>query len=422
MFGLLVLIGCAWLLSVDRRRAPWKLVAIGLGLQLVLALLLLKVPGAYRAVEAVALFFVRLIGFSEAGSRFVFGPLADAGAGGWGFVFAFQVLPSIIFFSALSSLLYYLGVLQWLVYAFAWVMRRTMGLSGAESLAAAANVFVGQTEAPLAVRPYIAGMSRSEILALMTGGMATIAGAVLVAYIIMLGGDSEADRLRFGSHLITASILSAPAALVMAKLMIPATGPPNQEMIIDRSFLGTNVFDAITRGATDGLKLALNIGAVLIVFTALIALVNWMLGAGLGSWTGLNAFIADRSGGAYEQVSFELLVGLLFAPLAWVVGVPSGDLLVVGQLLGEKTVINEFIAYSSLGEIRAEGGLSDRAAVIATYALCGFANFASVGIQISNLSILAPEQRPVLAALGFRALVAGTLACLMTAAIAGMVA
>lgn len=421
MLGLGLMVGLLWAASANRKEIPWRLVGSGLLLQVVLALLVLKVPGCGHVLDAVSRFFVAILGFSLAGAKFLFGDLAVR-ANDYGAYFAFRVVPSIIFFSAFTSLLFYLGVLQRFVQGFAWVMSRTMRLSGAESLAAAANVFLGQTEAPLLIKPYIAKMTRSEVLALMTGGMATIAGAVLVAFIGFLGGEDPEQQTLFAKHLLTASLLSAPAALVCAKMLLPETEPVERDLRVARESVGVNVFDAIAGGTTQGLALAFNVAAMLIVFIAFIALVNFLLVEGVGKVTGLNGWVEEMSGGRFEALSLEWIFALLFAPVAWIIGVDWASCLAVGQLLGEKLVVNEFVAYIHLGEMIKAGTLTDpRAVILCTYALCGFANFSSIGIQIGGIGALAPEQRPVLSQLALRALYGGTMACLMTAAVAGMV-
>lgn len=420
VLGWSVLLGFCWLICGKRKNINWRLIAAGLGLQVTLALIVMKVPVFASFVGWVSSVFVAIISFSEHGALFIFGPnLVD---NSFGAIFAFKVLPSIIFFSALSSILYYLGILQMVVYAFAWVMRRTMGLSGAESLAMAANIFVGQTEAPLVVRPYLESMSRSEMMCLMTGGMATIAGGVLVAYMAMLGGDNAAAQQLFGTHLLTASLLNAPAAVVVAKLLMPETEPINQNMEISKDKIGENVFDAAVEGTTNGLKLAFNVGAILLVFTGLIAMLNFAFERGPGAWFGLNTWVVEWTEGNYDGFSLQFILGMLFAPVAWLIGVENHNLLLVGQLLGEKTVLNEFVAYSNLGEmIHGERILGNKSIIIATFALCGFANFASMGIQIGGIGTLAPGQRKTLAELAFRALIGGTTACLMTGCLAGVI-
>jgi len=416
--GLTALLGICWLLSSNRKLINWRLVLTGVGLQLVLAVLLIQVPFVRSIFKSVVDFFVIMISSTEKSAQFLFGDLAVPGSP---YGFAFFVLPTIVFFSALSSLLYYLGILQRVVYGFAWIMSKTMRLSGAESLAAAANVFIGQTEAPLVVKPYLESMSKSEIMCLMTGGMATIAGGVFGAYIAMLGGDSIAEKAEFGMHLLTASIISAPAAIVAAKLLYPETKKDIKTTLdIPRTAAGSNFLDSIARGTTDGLKLAVNVGAMLLAFMAFIYLTNEVL-AIIGGIGNMNEFVARNSGGLYPVLSLQYLLGFLFAPIAWLIGTPAGDLMAMGQLLGEKTILNEFVAYSSLEGFKTSGQMSQKSIILATYALCGFANFASIGIQIGGIGSIAPGQRKTLTELGFKSLIGGTIACLLTATIAGMI-
>lgn len=418
--GIVVFIGLAWCFSANRRAVPWRLVVVGMGLQFVFGLLVLRVDAVRVAVDAVGRFFVRILDFNEAGARFLFGNLVDASQS-WGFLFAFKILPTIIFFSAFTSLLFYLGILQRIVFVFAWIMSKTMKLSGAESLSASANIFLGQTEAPLLIKPYLATMTRSELLAVMVGGMATIAGAVMVAYISMLGGPTEEGQLLFAKHLLTASVLSAPAAVLIAKILEPQTEEINRHLEVPKEKIGSNALEAIANGTTDGLKLAINVGAMLLVFTALIAFANWILSAGIGGWSGINAWIADTTGGRYSELSMQYIMGLIFAPLAWLMGIDAGSLMVAGQVIGEKTILNEFYAYGTLAKLKESGVLADpRAQVILTYALCGFSNLASIGILIGGIGALAPNQRPVLAQLGLKALLGGSLACFLTACVAAM--
>jgi CNT family concentrative nucleoside transporter len=418
--GIVVFIGIAWCFSANRRAIPWRLVLTGMVLQVVFGLLVLRVDAVRVGVDAVGRFFVRILDFNEAGARFLFGNLIDASQS-WGFLFAFKILPTIIFFSAFTSLLFYLGILQRIVFVFAWIMSKTMKLSGAESLSASANIFLGQTEAPLLIKPYLATMTRSELLAVMVGGMATIAGAVMVAYISMLGGPTEAGQLLFAKHLLTASVLSAPAALLTAKILEPQTEEVNRHLEVPKEKIGSNALEAIANGTTDGLKLAVNVGAMLIVFTAMVAFANWILSAGLGGWSGLNAWIAETTSGRYTELSLQFVMGLIFAPLAWLMGIDAGSLMVAGQIIGEKTILNEFYAYGTLAKLKESGVLSDpRAQIILTYALCGFSNIASIGILIGGIGALAPNQRPVLAQLGLKALLGGSIACFLTACVAAM--
>lgn len=419
ILGLSFLVLVCWLFSSDRRAIDWRLVGIGLGLQVIFAFLVLKVPFVNVIFSYIAKGFVAILGWTEAGSVFLFDGLMNVPQSGY--IFAFQVLPVIVFFSALTSLLYYLGVLQRVVYGFAWVMKRTMRLSGAESLAAAGNIFLGQTEAPLLIKPYLPNMTRSEIMSLMSGGMATIAGAVFGAYVGYLGGTDPVEQQIFATHLLTASIMSAPAAIVAAKMLVPEKEKFIENLEVPRDRIGSNVLDAITNGASEGLRLAVNVGIMLLVFIALIEGVNVMLDSLIGSPTNLNAWIADSTDGAYDKLSLEYLFGLLLSPIAWLLGVPAEDTMLVGQLLGEKTVANEFVAYVSLGQMKMAGSLTHfKSLIIATYALCGFANFASIGIQIGGIGALAPGKRVLLSELGMKALIGGTAAAFFTAVLAGM--
>lgn len=437
LMGMTFLILVCYLLSSNRSRINWRLVISGLLLQLLFAVLVLKVPFVAKIFEWFSAKVVAFLALADVGANFVLGAWPEVAeifqvrfdADGniikepfsIGYMFAFKVLPTIVFFSAFTSLLYYLGILQKIVFAFAWVMSKTMRLSGAESLAAAANIFIGQTEAPLVVKPYLEKMTKSEMLCLMVGGMATIAGGVLAAFIAFLGGDSDAERIVFTKHLLTASIMSAPAAIVIAKMLYPEVEEVNTKLNIAREKIGSNVLDAISKGTTDGIKLAVNVGAMLLVFTSIMAVLNWISGDLIGSATGLNDMIASGTDGRYDSLSMQYLLGNIFAPVAWIIGVPAEDITVVGQLLGEKTILNEFYAYASLSQLKQEGIITNyRSIVIATYALCGFANFASIGIQIGGIGVLAPGQRTTLARFGVKALIGGTVAALLTATIAGM--
>ncbi|BAO54503.1 NupC/NupG family nucleoside CNT transporter [Nonlabens marinus] len=422
VIGIVFIIGLCFVLSANKKEIDWKLVATGLALQIIFAVSVLKIPAVAFVFDWVSDKVVDFLNVSEAGADFVFGDLIDVNSS-LGYIFAFKVLPTIVFFSAFTSLLYYLGILQKVVYGFAWVMSKTMRLSGSESLAAAVNIFIGQTEAPLVVKPYLDKMTKSEMLCLMVGGMATIAGGVLAAFIAFLGGDSDAEKIIFTKHLLTASIMSAPAAIIIAKILYPETDKEkiNRKLDISKEKIGSNVLDAISRGTTDGLKLAVNVGAMLLVFTAIMAVLNWMLGDLIGAPTGLNEQIAVWTDDRYTSFSMQYILGNLFAPVAWLIGVPFEDVIAVGQLLGEKTILNEFFAYGSLSTLKNTGVLVNyRSIVISTYALCGFANFASIGIQIGGIGVLAPSQRTVLAKFGIKALIGGTCAALLTATIAGM--
>lgn len=413
IFGLLVLFMVGYLFSKNRGAIDWKLVIKGTILQIVLAILILKVPFVSGIFDFLAKAFARVIEFAHNGATFLFGQ-GDAMPGMMK-NFAFWILPSVVFFSALSSLLYYFGILQLVVKGMAWVMKRVLGISGAESVAAAANIFIGQTEAPLLVKPYLSRMTRSEILCLMVGGMATIAGGVLAAVIGILGEGDAAKELFYAKHLLTASIMSAPAAIVFAKILVPETEKIDTNLNVAKDKIGVNALEAITNGTTDGLKLAVNVGAMLIVFISLVSFANYFLGK-IGDWTNLNDLIA--TGGMYSSLSFESISGYILSPFSWLLGVEWQDCMYFGQLLGEKTILNEFIAYPHLGEIQDE--LSQKTIIMSTYVLCGFANIASIGIQVGGIGILVPEKKSLLAKYGVIALIGGTLACMSTAVLAGM--
>lgn len=416
LLGLLAILGIAYLFSSDRRAINWALVGKGIGIQLILAFLILKVPFIESGFDILSKIFTKVVNMSHDGATFIFRAIGDVELHPAAMNFVTWILPSVIFFSALSSLLYYWGILQKFVYAMAWVMHRAMGLSGAESVAAAGNVFLGQTEAPLLVKPYLDKMTKSELLSLMVGGMATIAGGVLAAYIGFLGKGDPIRELYFAKHLLTASIMSAPAAIVFAKILYPEKEEIQRDLRVSKERLGGSTLEAIANGTTDGVRLAVNVAAMLLVFISLIALCNFGLDL-LGRKTGLNALIAH--GGLYDKLSFEFLMGYIFAPVAWVMGVPWEDATLFGQLLGEKTILNEFVAYPHLGEL--QDRMSQKSVLMATYALCGFANFASIGIQIGGIGALAPNRKGELAKFGMKALIGGTLACLSTAILVGMI-
>lgn len=377
-------------------------------------------PRIFKIIlQSVSNVFVSLINISHKGTEFMFGNLADPNQS-WAYVFAIQVLPNIIFFAALSSILYYLGVLQVIVYVFAYLLNK-LKISGAESLSTAANIFLGQTEAPLMIRPYLDKMTRSEILCIMVGGMANTAGSVLAAYVGFLGGTDVDQQHYFALHMLSQSIMSAPAAIVCSKILFPQTDEHmvSKDLTVPKEKLGDNFLDALSLGTTDGLKLAVNVGAMLIVFTALMYVVNGLMGW-IGDVTHLNEQIAISTSGRYQELSLQMVLGYVFSPVAWLIGVPSADMVAIGQLLGEKTILNEFVAYISLGQMKAGNVIQDpKSLLIATYALCGFANFASIGIQIGGISQLAPNQRRNLTELGVKALIGGTIACLMCGCIAG---
>lgn len=418
--GMFFLIAICYVFSNNRKAINWRVVGIGIVAMIGFALGVLG-KGKYNVfrilIEWLSQKFVEIINISHKGTEFIFGKLADP-SGGWAYVFGIQVLPNIIFFAALSALLYYLGILQKVVHFFAILLSK-LRISGAESVSTAANIFLGQTEAPLMIRPFLDKMNRSEILLIMVGGMANTAGSVLAAYVGFLGGTDPVQQNYFALHLLSQSIMSAPAAIICSKILFPQTESVDKEIRINKEKLGDNVLDALSLGTTDGIKLAVNVGGMLIVFTAVMYLLNWILGS-IGYHTGLNAIVKNLSGGRYDGLSFQMILGYIFAPVAWVIGVNPSEMVQVGQLLGEKTVINEFQAYITFGDMKAKGIITDpKSILITTYALCGFANFASIGIQIGGISQLAPNQRKNLTELGLKALLGGTIACLMCACIAG---
>lgn len=410
ILGLSILILICFSLSSHRKKISWKETFYALALQVLFAFFVLKVPGVVDFFNIISSFFVKVLDFTREGSLFLFGNLIDIKSSG--FIFAFQVLPTIVFFSALTTLFYYLGILQKIVYACAWVMSKGVKLSGAESLSTAGNIFLGQTEAPLLIKPYLPKMSRSEILCIMIGGMANIAGGVLAAYVGFLGGDDPVQRQMFATHLLCASIMSAPATILVSKILEPSL---DRETIdtklskIDVDTGGDNVIDALCIGTTEGVSLAINVGAMLLVFTAVVAMGNSLFhGAG-------QIFMGEGA-----NWSLHSILGTLFSPLAWVIGVNGDDIFKVGQLLGEKTILNEFYAYGTLAKFKAAQAFqSEKSLIISTYALCGFANFASIGIQVGGISQMAPNQRKNLSELGIKALIGGTICTMMTATIVG---
>ena len=418
LLGIAFCVGLAWLVSEKRKNISWYTVGVGLLIQLIIAILILQVGWIEHIFDWLGKAFVKVISFTDFGISFLMDSFVTQKMEPSLINFAFTVLPKIVFFSALSAILYYYGILQFFVKIFARIMGKLMRLSGAESLSAAANIFMGQTESPLLIKPYLRNMTRSELMAMMTGGMATIAGSVLASYIAFLGGDSSQEQVLFAKHLLTASVLSAPAAMVAAKIIVPETKAIAKKAQIADEIKSANVLEAITNGTTDGLKLAINVGAMLLVFTALVYLGNYLL-FWTGDLTGINNWIALNTG--YTELSFQFLVGYLGAPIAWMIGVPAEDIVLVGQLLGEKTILNEFYAYVTMGELKANGDfVHEKSMIMATYILCGFANIASIGIQVGGIGALVPERKGELSQLGLKALIAGTLACLFTACLVGI--
>lgn len=424
VIGIAIVVSIAFLFSENKSKIPWKIVGIGLLFQIVLAFLILNPFGVsfleyFRlGFQLLGKMFVAILDFSKAGADFLFGSFLDTEK--HGFLFAFQVLPTIIFFSALTSLLFYMGVIQKIVYYFALIMTKVLNLSGAESLSVAGNIFLGQTESPLMIKAYLAKMSRSELLLVMTGGMATLAGGVLAAYIAFLGGDDPIERLIFAKHLLAASFMAAPGAVIISKILIPQTQEIDSNVEVSKEKIGSNVLDSISNGTVEGLKLAVNVASMLLVFIAFLAMGNFIL-LKIGSFTGINSFINDFSNGQFSELSLQVILGYIFAPLMWLLGVCSEDITIVGRLIGEKLIMTEFIGYISLGDLKSTGSFAqEKSITMATYMLCGFANFASIGIQIGGIGSLAPGKRKLLSELGMKALLAGTLASLLSATIVGM--
>ena len=418
LLGMIVLIGIGYLFSSNRKAINWKTVGIGLGAQLILALGVLKVPFIKSIFEFIGGIFVLILDFTKAGSTFLLGGMMNAE--NFGFIFMFQVLPTIVFFSALTSLLFYLGVIQFVVKGFAMVFTKLLNISGAESLSVTGNIFLGQTETPLMIKAYLEKMNKSEMLLVMIGGMATVAGAVMAAYISFLGGDDPLLRLEFAKHLLAASVMAAPGAIVISKILYPQTEPINTDVNVSYENIGTNVLDAIANGTTEGLKLAANVAAMLLVFIAFIAMINYGLGK-IGEYTYLNNVISDNT--MYEKLSIETILGMIFSPIMWLIGVASDDIMTMGQLLGIKLASSEFVAYAQLAELKNPANavhlVHQKSVIMATYMLCGFANFASIGIQIGGIGSLAPGQRQTLSEFGMKALLGGTIASLFSATIIG---
>ncbi|WP_296638348.1 nucleoside transporter C-terminal domain-containing protein [Polaribacter sp.] len=421
VLGMCSLIIIAFLFSSNKKAIDWKKVGIGLSIQLLIAIGVLKIAFIQKVFEFIGGIFIEILEYTKAGSEFLFsGMVGDVNT--FGYIFAFQVLPTIIFFSALTSLLFYLGIIQKVVKLLAIALSKVLGISGTESLSVAGNIFLGQTEAPLLIKAYLDKMNRSEMLLVMIGGMATVAGAVLAAYIGFLGGGDKTLELIFAKHLLAASVMAAPGAIVISKILYPQTEAVNTDVSVSQEKIGSNILDAIANGTTEGLRLAVNVGAMLLVFVAVIAMINGILGW-VGDITTLNSWMAANT--EYNSFSLEAILGYLFAPLMWLIGVAAEDMALMGQLLGIKLAASEFVGYIQLAELKditSATHLSfNKSIIMATYMLCGFANFASIGIQIGGIGSLAPSQRKTLSEFGVKALIGGTIASLMSAAIAGMI-
>ena len=420
VLGMFVLLLISFILSKNRKAINWKTIGFGLTAQLLLAIGVLKIPAIQSVFEFVGKIFVKILDFTQAGSEFLLGGLVNADT--FGFIFLFQILPTIIFFSALTSVLFYLGVIQYVVKGMAWVLTKLLGISGAESLSVAGNIFLGQTEAPLMIKAYLEKMSKSEILLVMVGGMATVAGGVLAAYIGFLGGDDPVLKIFYAKHLLTASVMAAPGAIVISKMLYPQEEEINSELEVSQENIGSNILDAIANGTTEGLKLAANVGAMLLVFVAFIAMINYGFGK-FGNLFGINNWISGNT--PYGSFSIEFVLGYIFAPIMWLIGVAKEDIALMGQLLGIKLASSEFVGYTQLATLKEVSSAThfsySKSVIMATYMLCGFANFASIGIQIGGIGSLAPGQRKTLSAFGLKAVLGGSLASLLSATIAGMI-
>ena len=418
--GIFILLLFAYLLSNNKSKIQWKTVFLGLSLQILIAISVLKISIIKSIFETIGVFFVKLLEYTGSGIEMLFGELADTSK--YGFIFVFQALPIIIFFSALTSILYYFNIIQKIVKLFAVVLTKLLNISGSESLSVAGNIFLGQTEAPLLIKGYLNKMNRSEIFLVMVGGMATVAGSVLGAYIGFLGGDDPTLKLEFAKSLLAASVMAAPGAIVISKIIYPQTENIVSEIDISNVSIGDNFLSSISAGTSEGIKMAVNVGAMLLVFLALIAMINGGL-SGLGNLFGINSWIENNT--IYDSFSIEFLLGYLFAPLMWLIGVAKEDITIMGQLLGIKLVASEFVGYTQLVDLKNINSnihfTYQKSVIMATYMLCGFANFASIGIQIGGIGIIAPKRRKMLTELGLKAMIAGTIVSLISASIAGII-
>ena len=420
IIGMICLVLIAYLFSNNRKKINWKTAFLGLFTQLILAILIIRVESVQNIFEFFGKIFVKTLDFTMEGSRFLLGDMVNVES--FGYVFLFQVLPTIIFFSALTSVLFYLGIIQKIVKLLAWSLSKLLNISGAESLSVAGNIFLGQTEAPLMIKAYLEKMTKSEILLVMIGGMATVAGGVLAAYIGFLGGEDEVMKLYYAKHLLTASVMAAPGAIVISKILFPQVEAINKNVTVSQDKIGSNLLDAIANGTTEGLKLAANVGAMLLVFIAFIAMINFGFEK-IGDLSNLNNWISSNT--TYQFLSIEFILGYTLSPLMWIIGVAKEDMALMGQLLGIKLAASEFIGYMQLSELKDVSNIVhlqyEKSILMATYMLCGFANFASIGIQIGGIGSLAPNQRINLSKFGMIAVLGGTLASLLSATIAGMI-
>ncbi len=420
LLGMFSLVAIAFLFSKNRRAINWKQVGVGLALQIILAVGILYIPFVGAFFETFGKIFVKILDFTKAGTEFLLGDLVDLNK--TGYIFLFQVLPTIIFFSALTSLLYYLNIIQKVVVVIAWALKKVLSISGAEGLTVSANIFLGQTEAPLMSKKYLPEMTRSEIFLVMSAGMATIAGGVLAAYIGLLGGGDPVARLMYAKYLLSASVMAAPAAIVFSKIIMPQTEKTNDGLVVSSESVGSNALDAISNGGSEGVKLAVNVAAMLLVFIAFVTFANYLLGGLIGRFTGLNDWVINITDGQFTQFNMEFILGMLFTPLAWLMGVGSSDVPLVAGLLGKKLIINEFVAYADFVALKDAGAfLEQKSIIMVTFILCGFANISSIGIQIGGIGSLAPNKREWLTQYGPLAMIAGALSSCMSATIVGAI-
>ena len=420
LIGMISLLLIAYLISSNRKKIKWKTVLMALSIQIITAIGVMKINLIEKTFEGIGNFFIKILEFAEAGTSMLLG---DLNIEKYETSFALQVLPVIIFFSAFASILYYFGIIQKLVRIMAWIFTKLFGISGAESLSVAGNIFLGQTETPLLIKEYLNKMTRSEIFLLMSGGMATVAGSVLGGYIAFLGGGDPVLRLEFAKNLIAASFMAAPGVIAISKKVFPESEKLNMDISVSKDKIGYNILSAISKGTTDGIKMAVNVGAMLLVFLALIALLNGVFSF-FGELIGLNSWIIENT--PYETFSLEFILGYLFAPLMWLIGIAAEDVSLMGQLLGIKLAANEFVGYTQLASLMDVTNVLhfkyQKSVLMATFMLCGFANLASIGIQVGGIGIIAPKKKKILTELGFKAMIAGAIVSLMSATIAGMIA
>lgn len=420
ILGIITVLAVAYALSYNRKRIDWKLIGGGLLMQLIFALAILNLPFVGTALEFVGKAFIKLMDFTQAGVGFLLGPYATKSNG---FIFLIHSLPVVIFFSALVSLFYHWGIIQRVVGAFSWLLRKFMNISGAEGLVTSGNIFMGMTESPVLIKNYLPAMNRSEIFLVMVSGMGTIAGTVMATYIGMLSGGDPVARVLFAKHLISASLMAAPGSIVLAKMLCPQTEPAvDHAASLEKKSAHPTTLDALAAGTSTGIRLMVNIAAMLLVFIALVALANYILDGLIGRYTGLNDWIVSITDGKAQGLTFQFILGVILAPFMWLIGIPSSDIMLVGSLLGQKTILNEFVAYFQLQEWKDAGMfMYQKSILMSTYILCGFANISSIGILLGGMGVLAPEKKEMITRFGFPAMIAGALVSVLSATIIGMI-